>query len=93
MSDLFAIQDPGDPQQWPLGSRVIVPEFEDMHFFRPGAMGTVVRHADHRYLGVIVRLDRPFTCSHGHYEHFVEEFNFSAATLSAAEERRKRREG
>jgi hypothetical protein len=84
VSDPFAVRDPGNPNKWPVGSRVVVPEAEDMHFFRPGTTGTVSRHKDYRYLGVIVRLDQPIRCSHGHFEHLIEEFNFNARDLEAA---------
>ena len=83
MSELFAIRDPGLPSMWPIGSRVVVPVAEDMHFFRPGTTGTVARHGTRAYLGVIVRLDRPIRCDHGHYVHLIEEFNFNAADLQA----------
>ena len=86
MSDIFAPRDPGDPAAFPVGSRVsIQTAMEDHHFFRIGETGTVVRHANRAYLGVIVGLDRPFTCDHGHYRHEVREFNFSARDLAALE--------
>ena len=84
-TDPFATRDPGDPSTWPIGSRVVVPGAEDMHFFRRGSTGVVVRHADRRYLGVIVELDDPYICDHGHYQHEVREFNFSARNLAQSE--------
>ena len=75
-----AMCDTGDPASFPLGSRVLLPDIEDFHFFH-GQRGEVVRHAGRAYLGVIVRLDRPFRCDHGHFQHVIEEFNFSAASL------------
>ena len=86
MSDFFAPRDPGKRSDFPVGSRVsIQTDFEDFHPFRIGETATVVRHGSHSdYLGVIVRLDRPFTCDHGTYRHVVEEFNFSARDLEMA---------
>ena len=85
MTDFFAQVDPGNPQDFPIGTRVIIPTFEDHHFFKSGSTGIVIRHADHPYLGVIVKLDQPFMCNHGHYEHKVEEFNFNARDLAEAQ--------
>lgn len=85
MSDLFVVIDPGDPAGFPIGTRVVVPEMEDMHFFRLGSTGVVSRHGDRRYLGVIVDLDEPFICDHGHYQHEVHEFNFNARNLRRSE--------
>ncbi len=85
MSDPFATRDPGDPSAFPVGTRVTVPQFEDMHFFAKGETGIVVRHADRRYLGVIVQLDHPFICDHGHHQHEVREFNFNARDLGRVE--------
>lgn len=82
MSDIFAPRDPGDRASRPVGVRVsIETPMADHHFFHVGETGVVVRHANRDYLGVIVRLDQPFRCNHGHYEHLVEEFNFSARDL------------
>lgn len=78
----FRSVDPGDPAVFPVGSRVRVPQSEDHHFFRLGETGTVVRHADRKYLGVIVELDHPFLCDHGSYRHEVREFNFNARDLA-----------
>ena len=86
MNDPFMTRNPGTPSEWPIGSRVVVPEAEDFHFFRPGTRGTVIRHGARAYLGVIVHLDIPIRCNHGHYEHLIEEFNFNAADLSADRE-------
>lgn len=84
MSDFFAPRDPGKPSSHPIGSRVsIQTPMEDHHFFRVGETGTVVRHADRDYLGVIVRLDTRIRCDHGTYRHDIDEFNFSARDLRA----------
>lgn len=81
--DPFAWVEPGDPGDWPIGSRVVVPEAEDMHFFRPGTAGTVSRHGPRPYLGVIVRLDAVIECDHrtGAGPHRIEEFGFNASDL------------
>ena len=73
--------EPGDPTDFPVGTRVALPTMEDFHFFG-GMTGHVVRHTGRAYLGVVVRLDKPYRCNHvGDREHVIEEFGFNAANL------------
>lgn len=82
MSDPFAPRPLGDFAAFPVGSRVtLTTQFQDFHFFRLGETGRVVRN-EGRYLGVIVALDHPFVCDHGHYRHEIREFNFNPIDLA-----------
>jgi hypothetical protein len=86
VTDLFAPPPDGDFAAYPVGTRVVITSpMVDHHFFRREA-GTVVRNRG-RYLGVIVALDQPFRCDHGHYEHLVDEFNFNPRDLAIEEAR------
>jgi hypothetical protein len=76
-------QPTGHRAEFPVGSRVVIcTKWEDFHpFCKWMDTGVVVRHADRDYLGVIVRLDKPYRCRHGSSEHVVEEFNFTPRNL------------
>ena len=83
MSAFDVFSEPGDPTQFPVGTRVVLPPTSDFHFFR--GTGTVVSHRERHHLGVVVLLDRPFMCQHGTAKpHEMREVGFDACDLVRA---------
>ncbi len=84
MTSPFDPQPRGNFTAFPVGTRVTVQtQMQDMHFFRLGEPGQVVRNTG-QYLGVIVAFEHPWICDHGHFQHEVETFNFNPVDLAVA---------